>query len=128
MAGVDREWLYSMAHALALDTWTWPREDVPGLGLIDGGVDLSYGGEANLQRTPGLSVLGLEQFGMGDRPGNSFRVHTSEDKLSDVSGPGLGEAGRYRILWNYIRAYNKCDHMGPQAGTLQNPLELHPSI
>ena len=41
MAGVDREWLHSMAHALALDTWTWPREDVPGLGLIDGGVDLS---------------------------------------------------------------------------------------
>jgi len=41
MAGVDREWLHSMAHALALDTWTWPREDVPGLELIDGGVDLS---------------------------------------------------------------------------------------
>nr|AAM74335.1 Hypothetical protein [Oryza sativa Japonica Group] len=32
MSGVDREWLHSMAHALALDTWTWPREDVPGLG------------------------------------------------------------------------------------------------
>ncbi len=41
MAGVDWEWSHSMAHALALDTRTWPREDVPGLGLIDGGVDLS---------------------------------------------------------------------------------------
>jgi len=50
---------------------------------------------------------------MGDRPGSSSRVRTSEDKvcrkdlcwfvravyvlnkLSDVSRPGLGEAGRY---------------------------------
>ena len=50
---------------------------------------------------------------MGDRPGNTSRVRTSEDKvcrkdmcwsvrivcvlvkLPDVSGPGLGEAGRY---------------------------------
>ena len=50
---------------------------------------------------------------MGDRPGSSSRVRTSEDKvrrkdlcwsvravyilekLPDVSGPGLGEAGRY---------------------------------
>ena len=50
---------------------------------------------------------------MGDRPGSSSRVRTSEDKvrrkdlcwsvraiyilqkLSDVSGPSLGEAGRY---------------------------------
>ena len=53
---------------------------------------------------------------MGDRPGTSFRVRTSEDKvrkkdlcwsvrvvyvlnkLPDVSGPGLGEAGRYRMV------------------------------
>ena len=53
---------------------------------------------------------------MGDRPGSSSRVHSSEDKvrrkdlcwsvravyilekLSDVSGPGLGEAGRYKLL------------------------------
>ena len=52
---------------------------------------------------------------MGDRPGSDFRVRTSEDKvcrkdvlvcegnlcsrkLSDVSGPGLGEAGRYRMV------------------------------
>ena len=53
---------------------------------------------------------------MGDRPGSSSRVRTSEDKvrrkdlcwsvravyilekLLDVSGPGLGEAGRYRIV------------------------------
>ena len=50
---------------------------------------------------------------MGDRPGSSSRVRTSEDKvrkkdlcwsvravyilekLPDVSGPDLGEAGRY---------------------------------
>ncbi len=37
--------------------------------------------EADVQKTPGLSVLGLEQFGMGDRPENSSRVHTSEDKV-----------------------------------------------
>ena len=53
---------------------------------------------------------------MGDRPGSSSRVHMSEDKvrrkglcwsvrivyilekLSDVSGPGLGEAGRYKVV------------------------------
>ena len=53
---------------------------------------------------------------MGDRPGSSSRVHTSEDKvrrkdlwgsmravyvlekLSDVSGPDLVEAGRYRMV------------------------------
>ena len=52
---------------------------------------------------------------MGDRPGSSSRVRMSEDKvrrkdlcwsvravyilekLSDVSGPGLGEAGRYSL-------------------------------
>ena len=53
---------------------------------------------------------------MGDRPETSFRVRTSENKvrrkrhvlvcegslypkkLPDVSGPGLGEAGRYRMV------------------------------
>ena len=53
---------------------------------------------------------------MGDRPGSTSRVRTSEDKvcrkdmcwsvravcalvkLLDVSGPGLGEAGRYRMV------------------------------
>ena len=53
---------------------------------------------------------------MGDQPGNTSRVRTSEDKvyrkdicwsvrivcvlvkLPDVSGPGLGEAGRYRMV------------------------------
>ena len=35
MAGVDPMWSHSMAHTLALDTRTWPREDAPGLGLID---------------------------------------------------------------------------------------------
>jgi hypothetical protein len=53
---------------------------------------------------------------MGDRPGSSFRVRTSEDKVRrkdlcwsvravyvlkkrpDVSRPGLEEAGRYSLL------------------------------
>ena len=53
---------------------------------------------------------------MGDRPGSSSRVRMSEDKvrrkdkcwpiravyilvkLPDVSGPGLGEVGRYRMV------------------------------
>jgi len=43
MAGVDPEWSHSMAHALALDARTWPRGDVPGLGLIDEDVDLLRG-------------------------------------------------------------------------------------
>jgi hypothetical protein len=32
-----------MAHALALDTRTWPREDVPSLGLTDEDVGLLRG-------------------------------------------------------------------------------------
>jgi hypothetical protein len=32
-----------MAHALALDTWTWPRGDIPGLGLTDEDVGLLRG-------------------------------------------------------------------------------------
>ena len=40
MAGVDLEWSPSMAHALALDTRTWPRGDVPGLRLTDEDVGL----------------------------------------------------------------------------------------
>jgi hypothetical protein len=43
MAGVGPEWSHSMAHVLALDPRTWPREDVPGLGLIDEDVDLLRG-------------------------------------------------------------------------------------
>jgi hypothetical protein len=43
MAGVGPEWSHSMAHALALEPRTWPREDVPGLGLIDEDVDLLRG-------------------------------------------------------------------------------------
>ena len=72
--------------------------------------------EANLQRTLRLSVLGPEKLRMGDRPRSSSRVRTSEDKvcrkdlcwsvraayildkLSDVSGPGLGKAGCYIMV------------------------------
>jgi hypothetical protein len=72
---------------LVLDVRTWPRGDVPGLGLTDEDVGLLRGvdcdilaqgliglieysyhegipsfPEAYLQRTPGLSMLGPEQF------------------------------------------------------------------
>ena len=40
MAGVDPKWSHSMAHTLALDTWTWPRGDLPSLGWIDEDIDL----------------------------------------------------------------------------------------
>jgi hypothetical protein len=43
MASVDPEWSHNMAHALALDTRTWPREDVPGLGLTNEDVGLLMG-------------------------------------------------------------------------------------
>jgi hypothetical protein len=43
MAGVDPEWSYSMAHALALDVRTWLREDVPSLGLTDDDVSVLRG-------------------------------------------------------------------------------------
>jgi hypothetical protein len=70
-----------------LDVWAWPREDVPGLRLTDrdvsllrrvdcdilaqgliGLIEYSYHQgipsfpKVHLQRTPRLSVLGLEQF------------------------------------------------------------------
>ncbi|TVT98778.1 hypothetical protein EJB05_55899, partial [Eragrostis curvula] len=43
MAGVGPEWSHSMAHALALDARTWPKGDVPGLGLTDEDVGLLRG-------------------------------------------------------------------------------------
>ena len=43
MAGVDPAWSQSMAHALALDTRTWLRGDVPGLGLTDEDIGLLRG-------------------------------------------------------------------------------------
>ena len=49
MAGVDPVWSHSMTHELALDTWTWPREDAPGLGLIDEDVDLLRGEDVTSQ-------------------------------------------------------------------------------
>jgi hypothetical protein len=89
-------------YMTTLDTQTWLRGEVPGLGLTDEDVGLlrrvdcdimaprmGYPGprlnrinsvsikirciffsEAYLERTSKLSVLGLEQFGMGDRPGS----------------------------------------------------------
>jgi hypothetical protein len=43
MVGVGPKWSHNMAHVLALDSRTWTREDVPGLGLIDKAVDLLRG-------------------------------------------------------------------------------------
>jgi hypothetical protein len=82
-------------HITTLDTQTWLRGEVPGLGLTNEDVGLLRGvdgdflaqglielieypyqqgassfSEAYLERTSKLSVLGLEQFGMGDRPGS----------------------------------------------------------
>jgi hypothetical protein len=79
-------WTYGTRMSV-LDIQTWSRGDVPGLGLPDEDVDLlrgvdcdirtqdliglieysyhqgiPYFSEAHLQRTPGLSVLGPEQF------------------------------------------------------------------
>jgi hypothetical protein len=79
-------WTYDTCMPV-LDIRTWSREDVPGLGLTDEDVDLLRGVdcdiltqgliglieysyhqdipsflEVHLQRTPGLSVFGLEQF------------------------------------------------------------------
>jgi hypothetical protein len=89
-------------HMTTLDTQTWLRGEVPGLGLTDEDVGLLRGwiviswslgwdilaqglielieypyqqdassfSEAYLERTSKLSVLDLEQFGMGDRSGS----------------------------------------------------------
>jgi hypothetical protein len=90
-------------HMTTLDTQTWPRGEVPGLGLTDEDVGLLSGvdcdilalvdgdildqglielieysyqqgassfSETYLERTFRSSVLGLEQFGMGDRLGS----------------------------------------------------------
>jgi hypothetical protein len=69
-------WTYSTRMPV-LDIRTWPRGDVPGLGLTDedvgllgliGLIEYSYHQgipsflEAHLQRTLGLSVLDPEQF------------------------------------------------------------------
>ncbi|TVU00901.1 hypothetical protein EJB05_53632, partial [Eragrostis curvula] len=59
MAGVGPEWSHSMAHALALDARTWPRGDVPGLGLMDEDVDLLRGRHAGRRRL--RSVVAVNQ-------------------------------------------------------------------
>jgi hypothetical protein len=97
-------WMYNM-HMPVLDIWTWPRGDVPRLGLTGRDVGLLRGlnyeiltqgliwlieysyhqcipsfPEAHLQRTPCLSVLGLKQHQDGWTTGKFSRVCTSEDK------------------------------------------------
>jgi hypothetical protein len=79
-------WMYG-TRMLVLGVQTWPRGDIPGLGLTDESVSLLRGvdcdiltqdliglikypyhqgipsfSEPHLQRTPGLSVLGPKQF------------------------------------------------------------------
>ena len=44
MAHVDPEWSHGMAYVPALDTQTWPRGDVPGLGVDRRGRRSSKGG------------------------------------------------------------------------------------
>ena len=90
-------------HMTTLDIQTWPRGEVPGLGLTDEDVGLLRGVDCDIL-APGMGcpgprlnrinsviiptrcifffgslsrknlqvkrVLGLEQFGMGDRPGS----------------------------------------------------------
>jgi hypothetical protein len=93
-----------MAHALALDPRTWPREDVPGLGLIDEDIDLLRRGVCDILaqgliglirilipiscnffsgspslKTLKLSVLGSERW-VTNREVLS-RVRMSEDKV-----------------------------------------------
>jgi hypothetical protein len=90
-----------------LDVRTWPRGNVPGLGLIDVLIGLLWGvdcdiltqgliglieysyhqgissfPEAHLQRTLGLSVLGPEQFQDGWPTEKFSRMCTSEDKTA----------------------------------------------
>jgi hypothetical protein len=92
MAHVGLEWLHGMAYD-DTNTQTWLRREVARLGLTDEDVSLIRGLdgdilaqslielieypyqqgissflEAYLERTSKLSVLGLEQFRMGDRP------------------------------------------------------------
>jgi hypothetical protein len=82
----DPSWIYGMGMPV-LDIWTWPRGDVPQLGLTIGDVGILRGWivtswlmaliglleyschqgipsilKVQLQRTLGLSVLGPEQF------------------------------------------------------------------
>jgi hypothetical protein len=86
MVHIAANWMYG-THMPALDVQTWPRGDVPGLGLTTEDIDLLRGMDcdipvqgliglieysyhkgissfpkANLQRTLGLSALGPEQF------------------------------------------------------------------
>jgi hypothetical protein len=58
--------------------------------------DASSFSEAYLERTSKLSVLGLEQFGVSDRPRSFSRVRMSEDKVRTKDSVGLW--GQYMIL------------------------------
>jgi hypothetical protein len=55
-----------VAHGSALDAWTCPRGEVPGLGLTDEDVDLLRGDECDIlgssEKNSRLSILGLGRF------------------------------------------------------------------
>ncbi|TVU50554.1 hypothetical protein EJB05_01930, partial [Eragrostis curvula] len=87
MAGVGPEWSHSMAHALALDARTWPRGDVPGLGLTDEDVGLLRGSS---QKNSEVNRAW---------PGAISGWVTAREVLpgcARVCGPGLEETGRYK--------------------------------
>jgi hypothetical protein len=118
-------------HMTTLDTQTWLRGEVPGLGLTNENVGLLRGciviswtlgwwypglrlnrinrvsiptrciffSKAYLERTSKLNVLGLEQFGMGDRPGSFLGCAWVRTKCAQKTRVGLW--GRYMILESY---------------------------
>jgi hypothetical protein len=55
LARVDPEWSHNMVHALALDTQTWSRGDVPDLGLTDEDVGLLRGCRRSLKGVTSVS-------------------------------------------------------------------------
>ena len=59
MAHLGPEWSHGMAYVPALDIQTWPRGEVLGSGLIDGGVDLLRGGDCE---TPTRGLIGLIEY------------------------------------------------------------------
>ena len=77
-----------MVHALALDTRTWPRGNVPGLGLIDEDVD----------RIPAARVPSLDQDGARARDlvGEYERVRAEGTHF--LLAPGHEDGSHERVL------------------------------
>jgi hypothetical protein len=81
-------------------SWPWDGDILP-QGLIEL-IEYSYQQiassflEVYLERTSKLSVLGLEQFGMGDRPGSFLGCAWVRTKCTQKTRVGLW--GQYMIL------------------------------